>query len=59
MRAQNYRLGPFGFLNGKEMSELGLLNLGMLDQRLALHWIQDHIGAFGGDQNKVTLFGES
>lgn len=55
----NYRLGPFGFLNGKEMAELGLLNLGMLDQRLAFHWIQDNIAAFGGDPTKVTLAGES
>ncbi|KAK7184450.1 hypothetical protein DPSP01_013208 [Paraphaeosphaeria sporulosa] len=55
----NYRLGPFGFLNGKEMAELGLLNLGMLDQRRAFHWIQENIGAFGGDPKKVTLAGES
>ncbi|GIZ48521.1 hypothetical protein CKM354_001157500 [Cercospora kikuchii] len=55
----NYRLGPFGFLNGKEMAELDLLNLGMLDQRLALHWIQDNIAAFGGDPRKVTLAGQS
>ncbi|KAF2017897.1 alpha/beta-hydrolase [Aaosphaeria arxii CBS 175.79] len=55
----NYRLGPFGFLNGKEMAELGLLNIGMLDQRLALHWIQENVGAFGGDPRRVTLAGES
>ena len=55
----NYRLGPLGFLNGKQMAEEGLLNLGMLDQRLALHWLQENIAAFGGDPNKVTLCGES
>ncbi|KAF5014884.1 hypothetical protein F66182_13976, partial [Fusarium sp. NRRL 66182] len=55
----NYRLGPLGFLNGKQMYDLGLLNLGMLDQRLALHWIQENIKAFGGDPRKVTLAGES
>ncbi|PIL29446.1 hypothetical protein GSI_08388 [Ganoderma sinense ZZ0214-1] len=57
--AMNYRLGPFGFLGGKEVKEAGVGNLGLQDQREALRWIQKHISAFGGDPEKVTLWGPS
>ncbi|VVT44443.1 uncharacterized protein SAPINGB_P000418 [Magnusiomyces paraingens] len=55
----NYRLGPWGFLGGREAAEDGNTNAGLLDQRLALEWVQDHIGEFGGDPQRVTIAGES
>ncbi|OJJ47765.1 hypothetical protein ASPZODRAFT_151213 [Penicilliopsis zonata CBS 506.65] len=55
----NYRLSGWGFLWGEEVSEEGVGNLGLRDQRLALHWVQENIAAFGGDPSKVTIHGES
>lgn len=57
--AVNYRVGGFGFLPGEELQRDGSTNLGLRDQRLALEWVQDNIEAFGGDPEKVTIWGES
>ncbi|KAJ7484260.1 alpha/beta-hydrolase [Mycena latifolia] len=55
----NYRLASLGFLAGKALQDEGSLNLGVRDQRLALHWVQENIAAFGGNPKKVTIQGES
>jgi para-nitrobenzyl esterase len=58
-----YRLGPIGFLAHPELSaeshEHVSGNYGLLDMIAALQWIKKNIAAFGGDPNKVTIFGES
>jgi carboxylesterase type B len=51
----NYRLGAFGFLASTEISG----NYGILDQRLAMEWVQGNIAYFGGDPSRVTIFGQS
>ncbi|KAH8734211.1 Alpha/Beta hydrolase protein [Ilyonectria robusta] len=55
----NYRLSYWGFLFGKEMQDAGAGNIAFKDQRMALGWLQDNIGAFGGSPDKVTIWGES
>uniref|UniRef100_T1IP85 Carboxylic ester hydrolase n=1 Tax=Strigamia maritima TaxID=126957 RepID=T1IP85_STRMM len=53
----NYRLSVLGFLNVDEEFAPG--NVGLLDQVKALEWVNKNIRFFGGDPNKVTLFGQS
>ncbi|KAI1788850.1 alpha/beta-hydrolase [Ganoderma leucocontextum] len=57
--SMNYRLHGFGFLSSKEVKDAGLGNLGLQDQREALRWVRKYISAFGGDPEKVTIWGES
>ncbi|XP_013163417.1 PREDICTED: acetylcholinesterase-like [Papilio xuthus] len=53
----NYRLGPYGFMCLDTPEVPG--NQGLKDQLSALRWIKEHIDSFGGDANKITIFGES
>uniref|UniRef100_A0AAR2IWX1 Neuroligin 2b n=1 Tax=Pygocentrus nattereri TaxID=42514 RepID=A0AAR2IWX1_PYGNA len=51
----NYRLGVLGFLSTGDQSAKG--NYGLLDQIQALRWLNENIGHFGGDQERITIFG--
>jgi para-nitrobenzyl esterase len=58
----NYRLGALGFLHlepflGPEYAGSGAA--GLLDAVAALEWIRDNAASFGGDPDRVTIFGES
>ena len=58
----NYRLGGLGFLDLSEFDTPRRRfdsNLGLRDVLAALRWVRDNIAAFGGDPDRVTLFGES
>ena len=58
----NHRLGALGFLHlddlaGEDFANSG--NLGLHDIILGLRWVRDNIGSFGGDPQRVLIFGES
>lgn len=57
----NYRLGFLGFFAHPAIDAEGHLNgnYGLMDQQMALKWVQRNIKAFGGDSSRVTIFGES
>lgn len=59
----NYRVGLMGFIDfshvpgGEAFPDAPYL--GILDQQMAMHWVQQNIEAFGGNPKNVTIFGES
>ncbi len=57
----NYRLGYLGFFAQSAIDAEGHLNgnYGLMDQQFALKWVRRNIARFGGDPDRVTIFGES
>ncbi|KZT52496.1 triacylglycerol lipase [Calocera cornea HHB12733] len=55
----NYRVSLWGFLASNEVQADGDTNIGLLDQRKALQWVQKYISLFGGDPDHVVLGGAS
>lgn len=54
----NYRLNIFGYPNAAGIGPTSQ-NVGLLDQRLAVEWVRDNIGSFGGDPSRMVLWGQS
>ncbi|KAJ4417865.1 hypothetical protein N0V82_005922 [Gnomoniopsis sp. IMI 355080] len=54
----NYRLNIFGFPTAAGLPA-NTQNLGLLDQRFAVEWLRTHIGAFGGDADRMVIWGQS
>ncbi|KAJ3115215.1 hypothetical protein HDU96_000999 [Phlyctochytrium bullatum] len=56
----NYRVGLMGFFSNEAiLAEGNGANWGLQDQQFAFQWVKKYIGAFGGDADKVTVFGQS
>ena len=54
----NYRCGPLGFFSLPEWGDRSG-NFGLLDQAMALRWVYENISAFGGDPERILVFGQS
>ncbi|MBI1360213.1 MAG: carboxylesterase family protein [Alphaproteobacteria bacterium] len=60
----NYRMGALGFFAHPAITAAAgpnepLADYGLMDQTAALQWVKRNISKFGGDPDKVTVFGES
>eukprot|EP00040_Diaphanoeca_grandis_P032805 m.199629 g.199629 ORF g.199629 m.199629 type:complete len:567 (+) comp32741_c0_seq2:175-1875(+) len=57
----NYRLGVFGYLGSDRLraSDGSTGNFGLQDQRAAMKWAQTNAASFWGDDQRITIFGES
>lgn len=55
----NFRLGVLGSLYAPDRHGAGSTNLTLRDQRQALRWVREQIGAFGGDPGAITVAGQS
>lgn len=62
-----YRLNVFGFFAHEALREEAdelesrepYANFGLLDQQAGIRWVKEHIAAFGGDSDNITVFGQS
>ncbi|KAK8033998.1 triacylglycerol [Apiospora rasikravindrae] len=55
----NYRVGPFGFAQSKEVQAGGSLNNGLKDMIQGLKWVKQNVAMFGGDPDQVVVAGDS
>lgn len=56
----NYRNSIFGYPNAPQLDIPGKAqNFGLLDVDAAVQWVHQNIAGFGGDPNRITLFGQS
>lgn len=56
----NYRLNIFGQPNAPQLSKPNQSqNFGLLDLEAAVKWVHDNVAVFGGDPDRIVLFGQS